>query len=401
MLKNIFSLICLVCCIGASHAESIVPSCTGSVATYDEPSSSVCLPSIEVRENNKLSYYRAQLQLIADGNPGFNILIAEPITTNTASVASFDVNTGTLVIPSVELRRTFGVERYRANLNWRPDLRFGLTAIAAIISPNYAPGKTWKPYVGLLPNEKQAVNHLAASQPYATLANAVYDFGNSLVGGWTLLESVSRDTGMQAAVYSNRLSGELVLAYRGTDELCFLPISCSFKQIEESGNDSLADTLLTQGRDSGQFHDAYVYAQTMISKYSGRQLTVTGHSLGGALAQAVGASFKLKTFAFNSAPVANNFFDAHGVQMKDDNYQNFIHIITDIHDPVSVSTGNVLSKVYDDATHLAPLLQFDFDKKEILPTYKTTLDSLRLSKHSMETLLNNITLLRSIYADGW
>ena len=174
---------------------------------------------------------------------------------------------------------------------------------------------------------------------------------------------------------------------------------CSFSEIKQSGLDTLTDTMLTQGHDSGQFDDAYQFTKKVLALYPGRKITVTGHSLGGGLAQAAGASFLLETYAFNASPVPNDFFDAHSVKQFNPLFNELIHVLSDIHDPVS--TTNDLGKVYADASHVSPVIFFDFDRKEINPGYKTSLDSLRFNKHSMEKLRDNIAAIIAIYQGGW
>lgn len=384
----------------AALADSASADCSGSVALFDPASTTVCLPNVAVRAGSQLAYYQARLQAVAGSNLSrFALLSATAGTVGTTETGAYTVSDGKLELPTVEVRNGYGVDRYSATLQWQNNNSFALSAIAAVISRDYVPGRTWKPYVGLLPNEKQAVNTLQDARPYAILANAVYDFGTKTVADWDMLENVSKSSGMQAAVYANRLSGQLALVFRGTDELCFIPIVCSNSQIVESGRDSLTDTMLTQGKDSGQFDDAYNYARDMLAKYPGKSFVVAGHSLGGGLAQAVGAAFKLPTYALNSSPVANNYFDEHKVKAKDDSYAQFIHVLADIHDPVSNTTE--AGFVYADAAHVAPLLQFDFDNKAVLPTYKTNLDSVRFNKHSIEKLVENMTLVQNIYRAGW
>lgn len=393
--RSPFLLACLV-----MQGSALAANCTGMAAVFDPVSRVVCLPSVEVIEGNTKQSYVAELLNFNPAEPlRFGLATANPIAATTSYSASYVSANGVLQIPAVEIRNGFGVERYRVSLNLGKDSVFAVTSIAAVISPDYQPEKTWKPYVGLLPNEKHAVNILEQSLPYAALANAVYDFAITKVGDWLLLESVSRSSGMQAAVYQNMQTQELVLAFRGTEFCDVLSFSCSLSDIKESGKDTLADTLLTQGRDSGQFDDAYNYARDMLLKYPDKIKSITGHSLGGGLAQAVGAAAKIQTFAFNSSPVANNYFDQHGVKAKDPSYADYIFVLSDVHDPVS--NTDELGKIYADAAHVAPLLQYDFDKKAVLPTYNVTLDSLRFNKHGIVKLLDNISQLTTIYRNGW
>ncbi|MDH5553197.1 MAG: lipase, partial [Nitrosomonas sp.] len=126
---------------------------------------------------------------------------------------------------------------------------------------------------------------------------------------------------------------------------------------------------------------------------------VTGHSLGGGLAQGVGALFGLETFAFNSAPVPDDFFDSHDVLLSDAALQEIIHVIGDIRDPVS--NTDETGTFYLNADHISPLVQFDFKLKEVLPQRLGELDKLRFNRHSITTFVDNATSLLMVYGEGW
>ncbi|NOT83507.1 MAG: lipase [Methylococcaceae bacterium] len=396
-----FKALLLYATLSFSAAVSADDSiCSGNKAAFAANTGRVCLPVVEVPTASGTFYYKAQLQLIGGSNPlRFTLVSTTEIASPGFSNASFSTSSGVLTIPAVELPEAFGTNRYAVSLQLLPNTvqtEFQLSPnVAVVISPDYVEGKTWKPYVNLINYEKDALNNLGYAQVYTGLAVAVYDFGVKSVGAWDLKETADLGSGMQAGVYVNRDSNEVTLAFRGT-EFCINFFSCSVK---ESLKDELADAELTQGHDSGQFDDAFKFAQQILNSYPGRKITVTGHSLGGGLAQAVGASFQLETYAFNSSPVPNNFFDAHSVKQFNDAYAKIIHVISDIHDPIS--TPNHLSKVYADASYVTPVVVFDFDKKAIAPSYETSLDSIRFNKHSMDTLRDNIATVMQIYKAGW
>lgn len=401
---NRLALISLLLC-STLYFSNIVRAddigCNGAQATFSVNTGRVCLPVVEVPTASGMLYYQAQLQLVNGSNPvRFTLTNSVALPSTNLANAAFSGATGLLNIPALELKETFGTNRYSVSLQYTASGEFQLTPnIFAVIPPNYIPGETWKPYVGLLDNEKAALNVLGNSQAYTSLAVAIYDFGNKTVGQWVLKETTSTSNGMQAGVFVNSVTNEVALTFRGTDKLCFTPIVCSINAIKESERDFSADTLLTQGKDSGQFDDAYKFAQQILNTYAGRKITVTGHSLGGSLAQVVGAAYRLETYAFNSAPTPNDFFDAHGVKRQDPAYNQFIHVISDIHDPIS--NPSKLGVVYADAEYLSPMLAFDFDKKEITPNREITLDSLRANKHPMDVLRDNIAAVMQTYQSGW
>jgi hypothetical protein len=126
---------------------------------------------------------------------------------------------------------------------------------------------------------------------------------------------------------------------------------------------------------------------------------VAGHSLGGGLAQAVGAVLGLETFAFNSSPVPDHFFDTYSITLTNEQLQELIYVIADVHDPVSNidSTG----KLYWDSHHVTPLIQFNFDTQEILPNSNVDLEDVRIDRHSITRFADHASVLMTIYRDGW
>ncbi len=337
-LRNSHRVLALIgsafCFAGADAADNA--SCNGTKAFYSATTGAVCLPTVAVPTATGTHYYLAQLQIVNTSNPlRLDLTSTTEIPPPTLASATFSQATGLLNIPAIEQYDQFGTNRYSINLQLLPNsnpAEFQLINVVAVIA-NYKQGVTWKPYVGLLPGEKSAQNTLGYAQPFSALDVAVYDFNIKSVGAWNLRETTSTSSGMQAGVYVNSQTNQVALAFRGT-EFCIDLFSCSFSQLEESGRDVLADTLLTQGRDSGQFNDAYL-AQQIRTLYAGSNIVTTGHSLGGGLAQAVGAALQWETYAFNSSPVPNNYFNDHSVYQFNPIFNQMIHVLSDIHDPVS------------------------------------------------------------------
>lgn len=399
----------LVSSVLAGAALSVVPtvqaevaSC-GAKANFSVTTGKVCLPQVTVNAAGGVQTYQAQLQLLnGTGAPRFTLTEAVPVASTTAAdLPTYSGVTGLLHIPVVEQYDPYGTNRYAVHLQQVPNTspaEFELLPGAAAMFGVYTPGLTWKPYVLLQPYEKTGLNQVGGAPDFADLAVAAYDFSILTIGAWDAVEGADTATGLQGALYSNRNTGELAIAFRGT-EFCILPVTCSLTQLKESQRDVLTDTLLTQGHDSGQFQDAYNFVQVMLKKYPGRKVTVTGHSLGGGLAQAVGLAFNLETYAFNSSPVPNNFFDAHGVKPESASLSGKMHVISDIHDPIS--NTDYSGKFYADATHIVPPVFIDFDKKEIAPTYKAELDNVRFNKHAMNTLRDNLLTMLGVYKQGW
>ena len=90
--------------------------------------------------------------------------------------------------------------------------------------------------------------------------------------------------------FENTKTNEVVIAYRGTN----------------GPFDVVADIQLVAGQIPQQFLDARNYYDTVIAKYDPANVSVTGHSLGGAMASFVTASEDVATTAtaFNAPGIA-------------------------------------------------------------------------------------------------
>lgn len=125
---------------------------------------------------------------------------------------------------------------------------------------------------------------------YATLADAAYrDEPN--VGGWTRVAFKPTGSGLtdalQAAAYTK--GGEMVFAFKGTNP--------------SDVRDLIADLKLGIGMDTYQFSEAQRFvANTPLG--SANRVTITGHSLGGAIAQVVGNRLEQRFVTFNAPGVA-------------------------------------------------------------------------------------------------
>lgn len=383
----------------APWARAIPSECSAlSVpAAYIESNGLVCLQNIVVSDSSGEQIYKAALQWMGSDNPNrFRLIGADFDEASDMHSPSFSMTSGILTLPKIDIPRLYGTERYTVNLTRVLDIDddsefvFELNSIALYNNTNYVPNIHWKPYGMLLSHERRAVDLLGKSIPYAKLADAIYDFDNTVVDNWDLIETIDRSSGMQAGVFQNRDNGDLVIAYRGTETCLF----CTDFLLDKA-----ADAALVFGFAHDQFKHAFNFAQAMVAKYPGRKITVAGHSLGGGLAQAAGAALGLETFAFNSSPVPDDFFDDYPLALPLDQLSDLIFVIADVHDPISNTDES--GKFYLNAKHVTPLIQFDFDLKEVFPDTVSDLEDLRFDRHSITRLANNATGLIDIYQGGW
>ncbi|WP_295623465.1 lipase [uncultured Nitrosomonas sp.] len=405
-LAKLISVAALVFSVSTVTAQPEECANLTAPVTVIESNGLVCLQKIIVTDSLGDQLYKASLQWLGADNPNrFLLLSAELDDAFDMHSPKFSFLNGVLTLPKVDVPMLYGTERYTVNLTWVTDADdatvdavsvFELNSVALYNNPDYVPNVTWKPYGMLFPEERRAVDLLIRSIPYAQLANAIYDFDNVEVGSWELIRSTGTNSGMDAGVYRNRETEELALVYRGT-ETCDFP--CSFKELEDTARDTIADAAIGTGTVSDQFKDAFRFAQDVLIQHPDEKITVAGHSLGGGLAQAIGAVLGLETFAFNSSPVPDHFFDTYTISLTNEQLRELIYVISDIHDPVS--NTDKTGKIYLDSHHVTPLIQFNFDLLEILPDRNVDLEDLRFGRHSIARLIDNATNLMAIYQDGW
>lgn len=372
-------------------------------ATFLETSGLVCLQKVILANEASGQSYKGSLQWLGIDNPNrFRLMGIEFDNATEIHSPTYSDTNGILTLPKVDIPKLFGTERYAVNLIMVPDLDgsgdvvFELTQVEIFKNQDYVVGRDWKPYGMLQSDEHRVVDIVGHSLPYARLADAIYDFDNVTVESWDLIDSIGRSSGMDAGVYKNRDTQELVIAFRGT-EAC--DISCSFEEWQDSTRDMIADTAIGTGTVSDQFKHAFNFAQDMIKKYPASKITVTGHSLGGGLAQAVGATLGLETYAFNSSPVPDHFFDTYQITLTKEQLNELVHVVADVHDPVS--NTNETGDFYLDSHHVTPLIQLNFDLREIIPARAVNLDDLRFDRHGITRFYDNAFALINIYQGGW
>ncbi|MBI3777224.1 MAG: DUF2974 domain-containing protein, partial [Gammaproteobacteria bacterium] len=160
---------------------------------------------------------------------------------------------------------------------------------------------------------------------YAALAGDVYNDAGA-PEGWTRLEmpgglTANSENGFYAAAYKNDESGEIVVAYRGTDEL----------------QDAIPDVQFGSGVKPNQYDNARAFYDAVKQQSGGASISLTGHSLGGGLAQLVAASThnddRVSATAFNAPGVSGSLDNIEGA--PDDGDYSYVHNYNAAFDPVS------------------------------------------------------------------
>ena len=102
---------------------------------------------------------------------------------------------------------------------------------------------------------------------------------------------INSTTGFAATAYQNSETGEVVIVYRGTDQ--------------EEFSDWENDIDICMDNIPSQYIEAEHFYNIISEHFSGKEISLTGHSLGGALAQLVGATTGAETVTFNSPGVVH------------------------------------------------------------------------------------------------
>ena len=171
-------------------------------------------------------------------------------------------------------------------------------------------------------------------------------------------------TGFKADIYKDK-NGDYVLVYRGT-----------YSDPDHPENDLIhdwskewTDDNMKQGLGMGseQYNKSIDIAKKVNrNKPKGKQLTITGHSLGGGLATAAGAATGSKTYAFCPAGVHPNTYKMYGVKNPD---TSKVHTYYSNQDFLNMASNNLslMPKAAGERIMLNTLDNFDFAKGHDLP----------------------------------
>jgi hypothetical protein len=132
---------------------------------------------------------------------------------------------------------------------------------------------------------------MATLYELSQLCSAVYEANNRPPPGWAVLDTKSGSYGFKGTAYVG--NGETVVAFRGTN--------ITSADIGGSAGDVGADVMLGVGMNTSHFGQGEDFLAGLQAQ---GPITITGHSLGGAMAQIVGNRARLPFATFNAPGVA-------------------------------------------------------------------------------------------------
>ena len=173
-----------------------------------------------------------------------------------------------------------------------------------------------------------------SKEDYAMLSNAVYNKGDAKnVEGWNIDQSLSND---DVTTYVDPATGKVIQSYRGTD----------LKHPKRGWKDFQADIGELTGyvRKTTRFKEARRMAQAAADKYGKDNVSVTGHSLGGAIANDVSSSIGLQAYSFNPLVGYTRIYDEKNKQVD----YSKVHQFSNPHDPVSLLSAFENKKAFQE-----------------------------------------------------
>lgn len=182
---------------------------------------------------------------------------------------------------------------------------------------------------------------MATKEEYAALSAIIYNNARNefnklttLPAGWSplSLDPSNSITGFTAAAFINDQSGEIVIAYKGTDSGDLVQMAQDFL----TGNIPLALggiplpgylSILSKFPAFQMYEAALFYEQVKMAAQIGANISFTGHSLGGGLASLMAVLFERQATTFAQAPfelTALNYGMISGLSdfLADNNFQD-------------------------------------------------------------------------------
>jgi|SRR5579872_2313202 len=172
------------------------------------------------------------------------------------------------------------------------------------------------------PSPRPPLAQLQHAREMAALASNVYEDSGAPPGYTRLSDDPSSlpprlrnfpfhdpNSGFDAALYKNNDTGAMVIAYRGTEPTKL--------------NDWGADLKQAAGFQSDQYDQSVKLAERVKATYPDEDVEITGHSLGGGLAQVASASTGYPATTFNAAGVNDKTFDRYDTDQSDVESTNY------------------------------------------------------------------------------
>lgn len=156
------------------------------------------------------------------------------------------------------------------------------------------------------------------------LSICVYDDNAQLPAGYRIIDRAeNKKNGFYAIAYSN--GKDTIIAYRGTNDLI----------------DGINDLDMAHSELPKQYIDALNFHDKVARENPNSNITVTGHSLGGSLAEAVSAIRGTFAVTFNAYGIRDMFSSYRG--LKEDNIVNYLNET----DWIAMANGhNHLGEIY-------------------------------------------------------
>ena len=131
---------------------------------------------------------------------------------------------------------------------------------------------------------------------YKNLSNCIYpENRNYKPKDWEYMgKRENNKTGFYSEAYYNKYNDSICIVYRGTDNKKHLP----------NKNDLINDLNMLKNVPA-QTTDAFNFYYDLQRKYQDKEISITGHSLGGSLAQIVGTITGANTYTFGAYGTGN------------------------------------------------------------------------------------------------
>ena len=186
---------------------------------------------------------------------------------------------------------------------------------------------------------------------FAQMASQSYQDNPSPIHNWAVVDKmIDPSTGFAACAYKNPQTNEVIIAYRGTDGLnkdgsADGALARDSKAMWMTGPTAIF--AMTSSDWATQFTQALDFASRVKSNHPHSEISVTGHSLGGGLAQITAKMYGFAGVTFDPAAAKNvvdsqqfkQYAKAHGIPETGRGNSNEPHNYEVKGSPISGATG--------------------------------------------------------------